>query len=195
MSVTFAAAMAPIIGFDLACVCGARYLTEADEPMPYEVALATLLTVRDANEGLADCEDEDCFTFGIFTKPVEDGEDSPEVQMSNTNAVAVLETLGLKATDESFEDTCCGAISGEDLMGRILVALAIAPESAERPTLARVNEAHTYGAEAHAGAVMVTTGPTMIQCGVEAGYVQAKLEALRAVAEFCIEQDREVVWA
>lgn len=195
MSVTFSAAMNPIIGFDLQCVCDARYLAEGEPLMSYEVALATLATVKAANRGLANCEDDDCFTYGIYTHAVEEGEVSPTLNMANGNSIAVLEALGLKSDEQSFEEVCCGGVTAEDFMGRVLMALAVAPVSAERPTVVEVNAAHANGLGAHEGAVVVDRGPTMIHCGVGEGYVQDKLAALMDLATFCVEHNRDVVWS
>lgn len=179
MSVTFAPAMAPIVGWDLACVCGARYL-EADQPlMAYEEALGALTLVKAQNKGFLACEDEDCFLYGIHPHAVEEGPQAPEVNMANGNTVAVMEALGIKTDEVSFEAVCSGSLPAEDFLGRVLMALAVAPVSAERPTLVEKNEGQA----------------TFVQCGVREGYVQEKLLELQAVAEFAVRENREVSWA
>lgn len=172
--------MAPIIGWDLKCVCGARFLTPGQELFSsYEAAIEALIEVKASNKGFKDCADDDCFIYGIFTHAVEEGEESPKVNMSNDNSVSVLSALGLMADTDTFEDVCCGSVQADDFLGRILMALAVAPESAERPTIVTANE----------------NSATLIECGRPAGYVQDRLQGLLRVAEFCRRNGRDVVWS
>lgn len=194
MSVSFFASMAPIIGFDLECVCGATYLAEGDEAMSEEVATATLLTVKASNAGFDACEDDDCFTYGIYLKALDGSPDSPSVNMANGNVRPVLAALGLAPDGADFGDICCGSVSAEGLLGRILLALGVAPISAERPDVARV---HASQAHAHEGRVVdvIEKGPTWVECGVEESYVQTRLTQLLEVATFAQAHGREVCWS
>lgn len=178
MSVTFSATTGSLKGWDVTCVCGARYLQEGDTPMSYETASQLVALKRAQGTGFVDCADEDCFTFGLFTSGVYEGEEGPHINMSNINSVAVLEALGIKSAADEFSEVCCGALQAEDFKGRVLMALAVAPTSAERLTEVRTAE----------------SGATMVHCGIEEGYVQHRLEALLEVADFALAQDREVTW-
>lgn len=196
MSVSFFVAMAPIVGFDLECVCGTRYLTEGEEPMSQEVATATLVTVKAAGGGLSTCEDEDCFEYGIFLKALDGGPASPEVNMANGNVRPVLEALGLAPDGADFGDICCGSAEAEDFLGRVLMALGVAPVSAERPvqiwaTADNLARTSVEGRLAYETPV----GPTWVECGVPEGYVQTRLTQLLEVAAFAVECGREVCWS
>lgn len=178
MSVTFAAAPGVLLGWDVVCVCGAKYLEEGQALLTRDEVDGLITLFKAEEKGLAGCEEDDCFIYGLFGKAVYEGGDSPEVNMSNMNSVALLEVLGLKTDEDDFADVCCGSKAAEDFKGRVLMALAVAPVSAERVTEATLFES---------GAMMVT-------CGVEEGYVQEKLEALLSVADFALSQGVEVCW-
>lgn len=182
MSVTFSVAMGPILGFDIVCVCDARYLTDGEAPMAYEVALATLETLKAAGRGLKNCDPaEDCWAYGLYTEALDDTSACPEVTVANGNVRPVLEALGLAEDNAAFEDICCGGTSGQDFLGRVLMGLAVAPVSAERPTVVNGGPG---------------TGQALfVDCGVDEGYVQSRLAQLRFVAEAAIAMDRDVVWS
>lgn len=98
----------------------------------------------------------------------------PEVQVSNVNSVSLLSVLGLGSdSGEDFSDTCLGSLPAEDFLGRVLLASAVAPVSAEVPTFREEN---------------------MVFGGRVEGYVQGKLDALYDVALFAVENGREVMW-
>lgn len=177
MSVTFYPTLGEVLGWDVTCVCGATYLEADQNLLSYDEAknLVSILRVT----GLANCEDSDCFTFGIFPSAIHAGGEGPTVNMSNGNSVAVLEALGLKTDEDDFSDVCCGSLSAEDFKGRVLMALAVAPISPERVT----------------EVTNLPTGSTIVNCGREEGYLQEKLEQLLEVADFALEAARSVTWA
>ncbi|MEW1639334.1 hypothetical protein AB0469_35430 [Streptomyces sp. NPDC093801] len=76
--------------------------------------------------------------------------ESESVNMANSNAARVLEVLGF--------DELAGDADAEDFLGRVLVALALAPVDAGRPSTAEGN---------------------FIDCGRTAGYTQRRLDELR----------------
>jgi hypothetical protein len=113
----------------------------------------------------------DIYCDYLYVKPqVEE----PEVQMSNSNAVDLLDVLGLIEEGADFSDYCVGSMPAQDFLGRVLVAKAVAPESAERLPESQGN--------IHYG-------------GREAGYVQAKLERMQEMAEWAIANQRKVIWS
>lgn len=96
----------------------------------------------------------------------------PEVQMSNSNAFMLLSLLGL-ALSEDFSDYCSGSIPAEDFLGRVLLAQGLNP--------------------ADAGSDTIVVG-NMVDCGRPEGYTDAKLDAMREVADWAIANKREIVW-
>ena len=51
---------------------------------------------------------------------------SEEFNCSNLNASGLLDLLGIQV-GEAFEERCCGSMSAEDFLGRVLIAQAINP--------------------------------------------------------------------
>lgn len=96
----------------------------------------------------------------------------PEVQMSNHNASTLLDVLGINVGAD-FSDRCSGNLSAEDFLGRVLIAQGINPTDE--------------------GSATITVG-NMVDCGRPAGYTDAKLDAMREVAEWAIVNKREIVW-
>ncbi|MFD3539671.1 hypothetical protein ACFWUQ_09235 [Streptomyces sp. NPDC058662] len=87
------------------------------------------------------------------------------VNMANANAVRVLDVLGY---DELYGDA-----DAEDFLGRVLVALAVAPADAGRPA---------------------TVDGNFIDCGRPPGYTQTRLEELRELAEDACARRLRVAW-
>lgn len=172
MSVTFGTAIdptAPVVWF-IECADGLR---------------------RDAWEGSWDeagdrveahpfgCLDENCREYGASLTTVHDG---PEVNVSNANARLVLEALGLPFEDGS------GGLDAEDFLGRVLMALAVAPADAGVPQHRLVpGESTIFG-------TVTEHGATFIDCGRREGYLQERLVQLEEVARHAIGKGREVSW-
>ena len=175
MSVTFAPAIdpdAPVVWF-LECADGVR----RDERTGSYTEVAGRIEPHTLT-----CEDEDCRIYGPSLDIVGDG--SPAVNMTNVNARLVLDALGLP-----FEDGT-GALDAEDFWGRVLMALAIAPEDAGMPRhqLVAGDVAPLFGEVREGGA-------TFIECGRREGYLQDKLRELVEVARWASTVGREVTWA
>lgn len=98
--------------------------------------------------------------------------DEYSVSMCNANAADVVEALGYDRSDY-----CDGEADPEDLIGRCLIAEALAPDP-ELPSYEQV------GAK----------GARLIDSGREAGYVRARCAEIRVLAEKAREMGRTVVW-
>lgn len=103
---------------------------------------------------------------------------APEVNMANGNAIRVLDLVGITG-----DDAYCGSMSGEDLLGRVLVALALTPEDEGTDTYeAGPDEGHFQGG-------------THIFCGRRPGYLQDRLEQLHDIATFAAAEGATVRWS
>lgn len=100
-----------------------------------------------------------------------DRTDRPEVNMSNVNARFVFDALGIVG-----DDVYCGTMSGDELLGRVLVAEALAPEDEGIPVHER---------EARA---------TFIDCGRAPGYLQERLAQVHDIAEHAACEGLQVGW-
>lgn len=159
MSVTFSPAFQSNVPHHIVCVCG-----EWSDGVQYD-------TFEDAHAMLSSVKNgcEDIYCDYLYAEPIAT---PAEVQMSNGNAITLLDVLGIQVGEE-FADRCCGAMSGEDLKGRILVAQALNPTDGGSATMRIENV--TY-------------------IGRHAGYTDAKLEALMVVAEEAISKNLQVCW-
>lgn len=123
---------------------------------------------------LVECEDEYCDN----TRYVQSVIETPELNMSNVNARFVLEMLGYKDTSDG------GSASAEEFMGRVLMALAIAP--------------HDEGVPAHDDSSYDSNGVRisgqLIQGGRPKGYLQDRLMELETVATWAAENNTTIVW-
>jgi hypothetical protein len=97
--------------------------------------------------------------------------DEFDVNMANSNAREVLSYLDLDADD------LCGNIDADDLAGRCLIALALAPDVEHVP----VQERGAHGAQ-------------LIDLGRAKGYIPARLQSLLALCEFAKSQGRTIQW-
>jgi hypothetical protein len=160
MSVTFTVHM-EVISWGLACSCGdvmavSRYSSYEDAVDALRVGVTPK------------CGDEFCGAYCASAVPVLEGEEAPQVNMSNLNAREVLPLLGLDAEDE------CGSKDGQDMLGRVLMAQAAGVPDAGRPA--------------------VQTG-NMIDCGRAEGYFDDRLVELEAIALFAVKHQLPVTWS
>jgi len=204
MSVTFTAELSAITGYTFECgvhdngITAHRFGTFAD-------AEAFLIAEMDANGctgHLAVCGDEFCQEDRMFILALEEAP-APEVNVSVFNAVHMLGLLGIETTNEHGEIDLCGSMSGEDLMGRVLMASAVNPADAGvaasavryqdgESTPMSVAEATSTSAVAVA---VEQRSLTVIDCGRREGYSEDRLADLRELAQFCITTGRTVQWA
>lgn len=94
-----------------------------------------------------------------------------EINMSNTNAHRVCETLGINLEEEGW----CGSLPAQDFLGRVLLALAIQPAD--------------EGIPAHE---VPTGGVRWVECGRSEGYLQERLGQLRELADWAVAHDAEI---
>lgn len=144
----------------IGCACGsaAPVGEYPDRRSAYDAAVAG---VRAA------CSDPYCEFFRLV-----EANAAPEINVSNSNAAELLDVLGI-AVGEDFSDRCAGSLPGEDFLGRVLIALAVAPADAGVPAVRDGN---------------------VISCGRSEGYVQDRLGSLREVAEHAAARGLLVVW-
>ena len=116
------------------------------------------------------CGDELC---AQYSASFVDFEATPEVNVSNVNAVEVLDVLGIMV-GEDFSDRCAGSMDAELFLGRVLMASAVQLVDAGVP---------------------VTQNGNMIYMGRAEGYLNSRVEELRAVADYSVKHNLEVCWA
>jgi hypothetical protein len=120
------------------------------------------------------CGDEYCAAHLPSVRVVNDDDDAvTEFNVSNSNAAAILDVLGIYANDEQ-EDRLCGSLDATAFMGRVLIAQAISPVDAGIPT---------------------TTSGMMTDFGRPEGYLDAKLIELESIARIAMDRGLSVVWA
>lgn len=185
MSVTFYPELGPVDHYTVECInCDATQNFST-----HEAAYTLHAAIREGTAHIDGCTQEPyrCQDGGIMYE-VEALGVTPTVNVASSHAVDILEVLGLTSRHEPIEtdghtalnipgDDLCGSLPAQDFLGRILMALAVAPESAERPAYAAVGASH------------------VTSCYRRAGYLQSKLHELHEVAQFCHTHDRPIIWA
>lgn len=167
MSVTFSTDRPSVrVGY---AVCCYAYGSDQDWYGPTHPDIATAIADHESSHhGNVDCDGTGT-NASVHTR--RDTDDDPSVNMSNGNAAHLLATLGFD-TDELL-----GSTSAEDFLGRVLVALAVAPIDAGIP-------AHDIS----------EGGAQVVNCGRPEGYTQHRLDQLRTLAEFARSHDANVSW-
>jgi len=117
---------------------------------------------------------EDCEYGGMYSRAILDVPADLDVNMSNVNAAMVGARLGFDMSDLS------GSATGEDFLGRVLLAIA-----------ADLDDSGIRATEVTPGA----RGARMIDCGVAAGYFGERFGQLHALASEAVRLGREVHWA
>lgn len=169
MSVTFAPTFATsdIIGHIVVC---AGDLAWSTAPVDYVEAHAQKLIHDDS------CPKEYCRYDGGTVEAVERADVAAvgNLNVNNRNAIDVLRALGLEAN----YDDLSGQIDATDLLGRLLVALAVQPVD--------------QGIDTRASS---TSGATIIECGRPDGYLHSRFEELTVIARRAAAIGRTVTWA
>lgn len=188
MSVTFRPTEGPIDHYSVECInCN---VTHSEEFATWDDAAEFTRAVREERATVTGCKGEEYYcSEAAFTNACETVGEVPETNVAVGNATDILDALGV---DFRFEPTpeeaandlfgiagveLCGTLNAEDFMGRVLTALALAPESAEIPSHAAVG------------------APNIIRGHREEGYVQNRLRELHEIAQFAINHDRQVTWS
>lgn len=176
MSVTFFPAEAPIVGFRVADFAGGRtpelFTDRAD-------AVAAMRKAEAISRVLPGCTDPEGITSmgGYFVETITtDGGQAPHVNISNINAVGILDLLGYA---EDGEVDLCGSCGPDEFEGRVLTALALAPADAGVPSY------ETAGAG----------GATVLECGRRPGYHQDILGRLHELATWSRDRQRTIHWS
>jgi len=99
----------------------------------------------------------------------------PSRNMSNSNASAVFAVLGIDLELDGW----CGGLDATDMLGRVLIALAVNPVDAGMPQTEEQGE----------------RGATMIECGRRPGYIDEALLDIREICNWARERGVEVQWA
>lgn len=164
MSVSFGPAMDQNVEHIITCICGETN---------FDIVYATRIEAYNAKvSGAFKATCGDVYCEYLYVQPFIN---EPEVNMSNSNSVLLLDVLGIQV-GEAFEERCGGELDAKDFLGRVLIAEGVSPVDAGRPE------------------TITKSGITMIDCGRPEGYINEKLDALREVAEWSIANNRSVVW-
>jgi len=97
------------------------------------------------------------------------------VNANDTNAVRVLELLGLLNRELLAVGEIYGDRPAEQFLGAVLLAEALTP----------IDE----------GVPAYQSRPNFYECGRAAGYLQFRLDELRTLAEYCLANGYVVAWA
>jgi hypothetical protein len=159
MSVTFAPTIAADAAYRITCVCEAHNdgLIYADHSAAYAALSGVTST----------CTDPYCET--LYITPAVEG---PSLNVSNLNAVDLLDLLGIGVGDD-FEDRCVGTMKAADLLGRVLLAQALTPADAGVASYAEGN---------------------VIHCGRPAGYYEDRLAILQDIALWANTRGLTITW-
>lgn len=158
MSVSFYPELVNEVPHKITCVCGEYSGGEYSDRL-------LALSARESLGVEVTCLECWCIT-------VEPVHAEPEVQMSNSNAIDILDALEI-LVGQDFSDRCVGSMSANELLERASVAEAFAPEDSGLTTM-RVDN--------------------MVYCGRPATYVTDKLAGIREVAAWAMQHGRSVVW-
>jgi hypothetical protein len=116
------------------------------------------------------CEDRVFAELAWFDPTGPDRTDSPTLNLSSR----VLQALGLFESNDDFS----GRVTGDDLKGRILMALALTEDLGQS-----------------ANTTVRPNGVTLIEPGRPAGYTESKLTVLLELAEQAIVDNVDVQWS
>ena len=159
MTVTFRPVEAQPTAWEIQCACGST--VGATVYADRDAAVVDLHTVV--------CPDDFCASHHPYIHGVS-GDNAPSLNVGNANARALLGLLGLDGEDYDL----CGSADATDLLGRVLIAVAVEPADAGRPS---------------------TTTGIMTDCGRPEGYFEDRLAELRTICGWAAERGIDVVWS
>lgn len=171
MSTTFYAEMSTIVGHRVYCNCAD---VKGEIYGDYQDAGERLGALRVNPAHLDGCTDEDCLYYGPYVEALEESP-FPGINVTSVNARALLDVLGI--TREECPDLV-GGEAPEAFLGRVLMAQAVNPADA-----------------GVAASEVPGPGARSIDLGRDEGYIDERLAQLRSLAEFCVAEGREVIWA
>ncbi|MFD9151689.1 hypothetical protein [Streptomyces diastaticus] len=198
MTVTFTAATAPAAGFVVTCGCD-EATVRAEHIDDYDAAQAAADQTNaapDQRRPLPGCSIPTvCPDYPLRAEPIDPDGIAPLINVSNVNAVALLDALGLPSQSEApdCQDLepfppkapdngmtipitvvdAYGDLPAEEFLGRVLTALGLAPEDLGTPDI-------QFG--------------RMYVGGRPAGFLQQRLRDLHELASWCATHERRVVW-
>lgn len=120
----------------------------------------------------------ECDIYGVYVTAQMDIGDEFDVNMSNRNAVMVMDVLGLDADPETG---LCGSMKADEFFAHAVAAVAVEQavgDRAARPSLTTKHEG----------------GPTVIDCGLPEDYVVNRLSQLVTLAEEAQRLGRDITW-
>lgn len=122
---------------------------------------------------------EECDTWGVWAREIQDVEGTEEVSFSNANAAAVFSFVGVKI--DGYDDgDFCGTINAGVLLAACQVALATeTPVLFARPSHVSQN---TYGGR-------------FIECGLDEEELIVRVRKLADVASEGVRLGRDIVWS
>lgn len=166
MSVTFTIESIPTGAFQFECHAGHEAIRIPLQAASYETAVVELA------EHKAQCET--CGTYGACVQGVNDIDDELDVNVSQANAVVLLNALGLPVEDLS------GSAAAQDFLGRVILALAdVGDDTGIAATVTRSNP----------------QGMTFIDCGVRPGYKADVFGRLFELATEAVRLGRDIGWS
>ena len=158
------------IGFAVSCYA---YGSESNWRGPILDNSVDAVTDHDLSHiGNVDCDTPDA-TIQCFS--VYDTDCDLSVNMSNTNAVRVLELLGF---DSESGVPYVGTCDIEDFEGRVTLARALTPSDSGIPSTTTVYE----------------NGPTVVEYGRRPGYLQERLNQLSDLTKLAKTHSSPISW-
>ena len=113
----------------------------------------------------------ECSFCPPFAEVVTDVDDISDVHVSNTNARMILSIAGLD------DENLCGSMEADEFLGYIMVSLAEERDHSPVAPMAFPGQ-----------------GPTIIDCGLPAGYTEQRLGELADLAVHAKNRGRRIVW-
>lgn len=173
MSVLFTAEHRQAVAY--AVTCGCAPATDQATPLgSYDAAVqaAQAAETSGTRGPLPGCVLPDiCPHSPLLIEPLDPDGPAPDVEANGANARLLLTALGL---DSGEGQDAWGQMAADLFLGRVLIALALAPEDPGAPW--------TQSGRHYDG-------------GRSAGYLQRRLLDLHDLAQWCAAHGREVAWA
>jgi hypothetical protein len=115
------------------------------------------------------CRDQQCQMYPMYVQAVDA---TPEMNVSNTNAVTILDALDIRQ-GEDFSDRCSGVMPATEFAERVLLARAASVADAGVPAYRDGN---------------------VIHYGRSKGYIEEALDRLADIADYAVTAKLDVHW-